>query len=83
MRRFIPGLLVGVIFGAGLTLSGMVDPLAFLVPWISGALGIQRCLCAGRGAPAFRSSLLVVRRMGAPADAEEFCIPQTGSRSRG
>lgn len=76
MRRFLPGLIVGLIFAAGLALSDMINParvLAFLDPFgawdptlafvMAGAL-----LPSGLG-------YAIVRRMKAPLMAEQFCIP--------
>ena len=77
MRHVLPGLLVGLLFGAGLALSGMVNP--------SDVLGFLDL--AGNWDPALAlvlaSALLpsalayaLVRKMEEPLMAEEFCIPQ-------
>ena len=77
MRHILPGLLVGLLFGAGLALSGMIDParvLGFLD--VAGAwdptLGF---VLAGALLPSALSYALV-RRMKSPVMADEFCIPQ-------
>ena len=77
MRHILPGLVVGLLFGAGLALSGMVNP--------SGVLGFLDL--AGNWDPTLAivlASALVpsalayalVRRLQQPMMAEEFCIPQ-------
>lgn len=76
MRRILPGLIVGLVFGAGLTLSDMINParvLAFLDP-----LGAWDPTLALVMAGALLPSALgyaLVRRMKAPLMAEQFCIP--------
>lgn len=77
MRHILPGLVVGLLFGAGLDLSGMVDPrrvLGFLD--LAGAwdptLGFVLAASLVPSALAY----LLVRRMSRPVMAEEFCIPQ-------
>lgn len=77
MRRFFPGLLVGVIFGAGLALSGMVDPdrvLGFLD--FSGAWDPTLALVLTAALLPSAAAYALVRRMSRPLMAEEFCIPQ-------
>ena len=77
MRHAFPGLLVGLLFGAGLALSGMVNPARVL-----GFLDL-----AGRWDPTLILVLMaallpsalgyaLVRKMKRPVMAEEFCIPQ-------
>ena len=77
MRHSLPGLLVGVLFGAGLTLSGMIDPARVL-----GFLDIL-----GRWDPTLAfvlfsalipsaAAYLLTRRMRRPLMSDEFCIPQ-------
>ena len=77
MRHSLPSLLVGLLFGAGLTLSGMVNPARVL-----GFLDIF-----GRWDPTLAFVLfsalipsalayLLTRRMRRPLTANEFCIPQ-------
>jgi len=76
MRRILPGLIVGLIFGAGLALSDMINParvLAFLDPlgqWDPTLAFVM----AGALLPS-AIGYLVVRRMKAPLMAEQFCIP--------
>ncbi|WP_423141764.1 DUF6691 family protein [Parablastomonas sp. CN1-191] len=77
MRHGLPGLIVGLLFGAGLAISGMTDPARVL-----GFLDV-----GGRWNPALAFVLaaalvpsaiayLLVRRMKRPIMAEKFCIPQ-------
>lgn len=77
MKYSIPGLIVGLLFGAGLALSGMIDPARVL-----GFLDL-----AGRWNPTLAFVLVaalvpsavayaIVNRMKRPLLAEEFCIPQ-------
>ena len=77
MRNLVPGLLVGLLFGAGLALSGMVDPTR-----VRGFLDL-----AGRWDPTLAFVLMaallpsalayaLVRKMKQPVMAEAFCIPQ-------
>jgi uncharacterized membrane protein YedE/YeeE len=76
MRNILPGLIVGLVFGAGLALSDMINParvLAFLDP-----LGAWDPTLAFVMAGALVPSALgyaLVRRMKAPLMAEQFCIP--------
>lgn len=77
MRSLFPGLVVGIIFGAGLALSDMVNParvLAFLD--LAGAwdptLGF---VMAGALLPSILG-YVAVRRMARPLMAEQFCIPE-------
>jgi uncharacterized protein len=77
LRKILPGLLVGLIFGAGLALSDMVNParvLAFLdlfVDW-------DPTLAFVMGSALVPSAIAyaVVRRMRRPLLADEFRIPQ-------
>lgn len=76
MRRILPGLVVGLVFGAGLALSDMINParvLAFLDP-----LGAWDPTLVFVMAGALLPSALgyaVVRRMKSPLMADQFCIP--------
>ena len=77
MRHIFPGLVVGLIFGAGLALSGMINParvLGFLD--ITGAW--DPTLAFVLGAALLPSSLAyaLVRRMKRPLMADQFRIPQ-------
>jgi hypothetical protein len=77
MRNIVPGLIVGVIFGAGLALSDMINParvLAFLDafgPWDPTLAFVM----AGALLPS-ALGYAVVRRMRRPLMAEQFCIPE-------
>jgi uncharacterized membrane protein YedE/YeeE len=77
MRHSLPGLLVGVLFGAGLALSGMINP-ARVLGFLDVAGKWDPTLAFVLMAALVPSSLayLVVRRMRRPVMAEEFCIPQ-------
>ena len=76
MRNILPGLLVGLVFGAGLALSDMINParvLAFLDPLGSWDATLAFVM-AGALVPS-AIGYVVVRRMKAPLMAEQFCIP--------
>jgi uncharacterized membrane protein YedE/YeeE len=77
MRHILPGLLVGLLFGAGLVLSGMIDParvLGFLD--VAGAWDPTLAFVLGGALLPSASSYALVRRMKRPVMADEFCIPQ-------
>ncbi|GAA3894646.1 YeeE/YedE family protein [Sphingomonas limnosediminicola] len=77
MRHILPGLLVGLLFGAGLALSGMIDParvLGFLD--VGGAWDPTLALVLGGALLPSALSYAFVRRMKRPVMADEFCIPQ-------
>lgn len=77
MRRILPGLLVGLLFGAGLALSGMIDParvLGFLD--VAGAWNPALAFVLGAALIPSAIAYALVRRMPRPLLAEEFCIPQ-------
>lgn len=83
MRHVFPGALVGLLFGAGLALSGMVNPervLGFLD--VAGAWDptLAFVLAAALLPSAFAYAL--VRRMNRPVMAGEFCIPQNSAIDR-
>jgi uncharacterized membrane protein YedE/YeeE len=77
MRHILPGLFVGLLFGAGLALSGMINParvLGFLD--VAGTWDPTLAfVLAGALLPSTLSYALV-RRMKRPVMADEFCIPQ-------
>ena len=76
MRNILPGLIVGLVFGAGLALSDMINParvLAFLDP-LGGWDATLAFVMAGALVPSALGYVLV-RRMRAPLMAEQFCIP--------
>jgi uncharacterized membrane protein YedE/YeeE len=77
MRHLLPGLLVGLLFGAGLALSGMIDP-ARVLGFLDLAGAWDPTLGFVMAAALLPSALgyAVVRRMERPLLAEEFCIPQ-------
>ncbi|HSQ94679.1 MAG TPA: YeeE/YedE family protein [Croceibacterium sp.] len=77
MRHALPGLVVGVLFGAGLALSGMTNParvLGFLD--IGGHWDPTLAFVLAAALVPSTLAYLVVRRMKRPVMAEEFCIPQ-------
>lgn len=77
MRHSLPGLLVGLLFGAGLALSGMVDParvLGFLD--VAGAWDPTLAVVLASALIPSTVAYAFVRRMERPLMAEEFCIPQ-------
>ena len=80
MRHILPGLLVGLLFGAGLALSGMIDParvLGFLD--VTGAWDPTLAFVLGGALLPSALSYALVRRMKRPVMADEFCIPQNRS----
>lgn len=77
LRKMLPGLLVGLIFGAGLALSDMVNParvLAFLD--LFGNWDPTLAYVMGSALVPSAISYAIVRRMQRPLLAEEFRIPQ-------
>ena len=77
-RHLLPGLLVGLLFGAGLALSGMVNParvLGFLDVAGTWDPTLAVVLFAALVPSAF--AYAVARRMRRPVMADQFCIPQT------
>lgn len=78
MRRVLPGLLVGILFGGGLALSDMINParvLAFLD--LAGAWDPTLAFVMGGALLPSAIGYLLVRRMRRPVMAEAFCIPAT------
>lgn len=76
MRHSLPGLIVGLTFGAGLALSDMVNParvLAFLD--LLGDWDPTLAFVMGGALIPSAIGYLIVRRMPRPVMAEEFCIP--------
>jgi uncharacterized protein len=77
MRHSLPGLIVGLVFGAGLALSDMINParvLAFLD--VAGDWDPTLAFVLGGALVPSAMAYAVVRRMRRPVMAEEFCIPQ-------
>ena len=77
LRKMLPGLLVGLIFGAGLALSDMVNParvLAFLD--LFGNWDPTLAYVMGSALVPSAMAYAIVRRMQRPLLAEEFRIPQ-------
>ena len=77
LRKMLPGLLVGLIFGAGLALSDMVNParvLAFLD--LFGNWDPTLAYVMGSALVPSAISYAIVQRMQRPLLAEEFRIPQ-------
>lgn len=77
MRHVFPGLIVGFVFGAGLTLASMVDParvLGFLD--VAGTWDPTLAFVLGAALVPSAAAYVASRRMKRPVMAEEFCIPQ-------
>jgi uncharacterized membrane protein YedE/YeeE len=77
MRHFLPGLLAGLLFGAGLAVSDMINParvLAFLD--VAGAWDPSLAFVMAGALLPSGLAYLVVRRMERPLMAAEFRIPQ-------
>lgn len=77
MRHLLPGLIVGVLFGAGLALSRMTDParvLGFLD--VTGHWDPTLAFVLAAALVPSGLAYLAVRRMQRPLMAQEFCIPQ-------
>lgn len=78
MRNILPGLLVGVIFGAGLALSDMVNParvLAFLD--VAGDWDATVAFVMGGALIPSGMAYALVRRMDRPLLEEQFRIPES------
>ena len=78
MRNALPGLIVGVIFGAGLALSDMVNPLrvqAFLD--VAGAWDPTLAFVMGAALIPSTIAYLVRRRMTRPLLGDRFSIPES------
>lgn len=78
MRNILPGLVVGVIFGAGLALSDMVNParvLAFLD--VAGSWDPTLAFVIGGALLPSALAYAVVRRMDRPLLEEQFRIPES------
>jgi uncharacterized membrane protein YedE/YeeE len=72
-----PGLLVGLLFGAGLALSSMIDParvLGFLD--VAGIWDPSLAIVMAAALVPSAAAYAVSRRMSRPVMAEEFCIPR-------
>ena len=77
MRHSVPGLLVGVLFGAGLAISGMTNParvLGFLD--LTGKWDPTLAFVLAAALVPSAAAYWLVRRMQRPIMAEEFRIPQ-------
>lgn len=77
MRNIVPGLVVGVIFGAGLVLSDLINParvLAFLD--VTGAWDATLAFVMAAALIPSAIGYVLVRRMRRPVMAEQFCIPE-------
>lgn len=77
MRHGLPGLITGLIFGAGLALSDMINP-ARVLAFLDIAGHWDPTLAVVMVAALIPSAIgyVVVRSMPRPIMAEEFCIPQ-------
>jgi uncharacterized membrane protein YedE/YeeE len=77
MRNIFPGLVVGLIFGAGLALSDMINP-ARVLNFLDLAGRWDPSLAFVMGGALIPSAIgyLIVRRMKRPVMADAFCIPE-------
>ena len=76
IRHVFPGLIVGLLFGMGLTLAGMVNParvLGFLD--VAGAWDPTLAFVLGGALAPSAVAYAISRRMKRPVMADEFCIP--------
>ena len=83
MRNLVPGLIVGVIFGAGLALSDMVNPArvqAFLD--VAGAWDPTLMFVMGAALVPSAIAYLLRRRMTRPLLGERFSIPESRTLDR-
>jgi uncharacterized membrane protein YedE/YeeE len=80
MRHIFPGLVVGLLFGAGLALSGMINP-ARVLGFLDVAGRWDPTLMFVLAAALLPSALayVAVRHMPRPLMADEFCIPESNS----
>lgn len=77
LRRLLPPLVSGLLFGAGLTVGGMVDPArvrGFLD--ISGAWDPTLAFVMGGAVAVMAVAWLIQRRMARPIFAEKFSLPE-------
>jgi uncharacterized protein len=77
MRVPVPALVVGLLFGAGLALSDMINParvLAFLD--LAGRWDPTLAFVMGSALIPSALGYLIVRRMKKPVLADSFCIPE-------
>lgn len=83
MRNFLPGLIVGIIFGAGLALSDMVNP-ARVQAFLDVAGAWDPTLVFVMGAALFPSAVayLIRRRMARPLLGERFFVPEDRTLDR-
>lgn len=83
MRNFLPGLIVGIIFGAGLALSDMVNPArvqAFLD--VAGAWDPTLAFVMGAALLPSAVAYLIRRRMAQPLLGEHFFAPDVRTLDR-
>lgn len=83
MRNLLPGLVVGIIFGAGLAMSDMVNPArvqAFLD--VAGAWDPTLMFVMGAALVPSAIAYLMRRRMNRPLLGERFSIPESPTIDR-
>lgn len=83
MRNAVPGLIVGVIFGAGLTLSDMVNPARVQAFFdVAGAWDPTLMLVMGAALLPSAVAYVIRRWMTQPLLGERFLIPEGRSLDR-
>jgi uncharacterized membrane protein YedE/YeeE len=83
MRTYVPALVVGVLFGAGLVVSDMINParvLSFLD--LAGAWDPTLAFVMAGALVPSAIGYAIARRMRRPVMAEAFCIPQSRTIDR-
>ena len=83
MRSLFPGLIVGIVFGAGLALSDMINPArvqAFLD--VAGAWDPTLVFVMGAALLPSAVAYLIRRRLAQPLLGERFFVPEGGTLDR-
>lgn len=83
MRKFLPGLIVGIVFGAGLALSDMVNParvLAFLD--VVGAWDPTLAYVMGAALAPSAIAYRIRNRMARPLLEHSFAVPESRKLDR-
>ena len=83
MRNLVPGLIVGIIFGAGLLLSDMVNPARVqAILDIAGAWDPTLAFVMGSALVPAAIAYLIRRRMARPLLGDAFRIPESRTLDR-